>query len=129
MPALDGITVVDLTRVVAGPFCTMMLGDMGADVIKIEEPGRGDESRGWEPAFDGWSSYFVGLNRNKRSVVLDLKTRDGRAVLERLVERADVLVENFRPGSLSALGFGYDDMQRRNPRLVYCSISGYGHTG
>jgi len=129
MPPLDGITVVDLTRVVAGPFCTMMLGDMGADVIKIEEPGRGDESRGWEPAFDGWSSYFVGLNRNKRSVVLDLKTLDGRAVLERLVERADVLVENFRPGSLSALGFGYDDMQRRNPRLVYCSISGYGHTG
>src|ERR1044071_10207205 len=104
MPPLSGLRVVDLTRVVAGPFCTMMLGDMGADVIKIEEPGRGDESRGWEPAFDGWSSYFVGLNRNKRSVVLDLKTRDGRAVLERLVERADGLLEKFWPRRLAAAG-------------------------
>jgi crotonobetainyl-CoA:carnitine CoA-transferase CaiB-like acyl-CoA transferase len=129
MPPLDGITVIDLSRVVAGPFCTMMLGDMGADVVKIEEPEQGDESRGWEPSFNGWSTYFLGLNRNKRSVALDLKTAQGREVLHRLIETADVLVENFRPGSLSKLGFGYEEMRRVNPRLVYCSISGYGHNG
>jgi len=129
MPPLDGLTVIDLSRVVAGPFCTMMLGDMGADVIKIEEPEHGDESRGWEPSFDGWSTYFLGLNRNKRSVALDLRTPQDRLVLHRLIETADVLVENFRPGSLSKLGFGYETMRRVNPRLIYCSISGYGHTG
>jgi len=129
MPPLDGLTVIDLSRVVAGPFCTMMLGDMGADVLKIEEPGHGDESRGWEPSFDGWSTYFLGLNRNKRSVALDLKTAHDRAVLHRLVETADVLVENFRPGSLSRLGFGYEELRTLNPRLIYCSISGYGHNG
>jgi crotonobetainyl-CoA:carnitine CoA-transferase CaiB-like acyl-CoA transferase len=126
---LDGLTVIDLSRVVAGPFCTMLLGDMGADVIKIEEPDHGDDSRGWAPAFDGWSSYFLGLNRNKRSLALDVKTAEGHRVLHTLLETADVFVENFRPGGLSKLGFGYDDMHRVNPRLIYCSISGYGHTG
>jgi crotonobetainyl-CoA:carnitine CoA-transferase CaiB-like acyl-CoA transferase len=129
MPPLDDVRVIDLTRVLAGPFCTMMLGDMGADVIKIEEPTHGDESRGWAPLVDGWSSYFLGVNRNKKSVALDLKHPDGAAALRSLVAHADVLVENFKPGSLAELGFSYDEMSALNPRLVYCSISGYGHTG
>jgi formyl-CoA transferase len=129
MPPLDGLKVVDLTRVLAGPFCTMMLGDMGADVIKIEEPGHGDESRGWEPVVNGWSSYFLGVNRNKRSVALDLKQPDGASALQSLVAQADVLVENFKPGSLAQLGFGYAAVAAMNPRLVYCSISGYGGSG
>jgi crotonobetainyl-CoA:carnitine CoA-transferase CaiB-like acyl-CoA transferase len=129
MRPLDGIRVVDLTRVLAGPFCTMMLGDMGADVIKIEEPGSGDESRGWEPIVNGWSSYFLGVNRNKRSVALDLKREEGASALRTLLTQADVLVENFKPGSLSRLGFGYESVNALNPRLVYCSISGYGNNG
>jgi formyl-CoA transferase len=129
MRPLDGIRVVDLTRVLAGPFCTMMLGDMGADVIKIEEPGSGDESRGWEPIVNGWSSYFLGVNRNKRSVALDLKREEGASALRTLITQADVLVENFKPGSLSRLGFGYESVNALNPRLVYCSISGYGSNG
>jgi crotonobetainyl-CoA:carnitine CoA-transferase CaiB-like acyl-CoA transferase len=123
------LTVIDLTRVLAGPFCTMMLGDMGAEVLKVEEPGLGDESRGWAPFIGDQSSYYLSVNRNKKSVVLDLKTPDGVESLAALVDGADVLVENFRPGSLAALGFGYPEVSRRNPRLVYCSISGYGQTG
>jgi formyl-CoA transferase len=129
MAPLDGIKVLDLSRVVAGPFCTMLMGDMGADVIKIEEPALGDDTRGWAPFVHGWSTYFLGLNRNKKSVALDLKTDQGRSHLRRLVDDADVLVENFRPGSLSKLGFGFADVHRINPRLIYCSISGYGQTG
>jgi crotonobetainyl-CoA:carnitine CoA-transferase CaiB-like acyl-CoA transferase len=129
MAPLDGVKVIDLTRVLAGPYCTMMLGDMGADVIKIEEPLHGDESRGWAPAIGGWSTYFLGVNRNKKSVALDLKDPQHAGALQRLLAEADVLVENFKPGSLAALGFGYDAMARLNPRLVYCSISGYGQTG
>jgi crotonobetainyl-CoA:carnitine CoA-transferase CaiB-like acyl-CoA transferase len=128
-PPLNGIRVVDLTRVLAGPFCTMLLGDMGAEVFKIEEPRHGDDTRGWAPFVDGSSSYFLGVNRSKKSVALDLKQPEGREVLTRLIETADVLVENFRPGSLAALGFGYADTVRLNPRLVYCSISGYGQNG
>lgn len=126
---LAGIRVVDLTRVLAGPFCTMMLADMGADVIKIEEPGQGDEMRGWAPLRGDVSFYFAGVNRNKRSVALDLRSAAGADVLRRLVSEADVLIENFRPGSLSKLGFGYEQVKALNPRLVYCSISGYGQTG
>jgi crotonobetainyl-CoA:carnitine CoA-transferase CaiB-like acyl-CoA transferase len=129
MPPLEGIRVIDLTRVLAGPFCTMMLGDMGADVIKIEEPAHGDESRGWAPIVGEWSSYFLGVNRNKKSVALDLKHPEHAAALRSLVMQADVLVENFKPGSLRQLGFDYESMAAINPRLVYCSISGYGHTG
>ena len=129
MPPLDGIRIVDLTRVLAGPFCTMMLGDMGAEVIKIEEPEHGDEVRGWAPFIDGWSSYFLGVNRNKKSVALDLKAPEGVSALRALVRDADVLVENFKPGSLEQLGFGYEAVSAINPTLVYCSISGYGQNG
>jgi len=127
---LDGITVLDLTRVLSGPYCTMLLGDMGARVIKIEQPGRGDDTRAWGPPFvHGESTYFLSINRNKESVTLDYKQPDGRAILERLVERADVLVENFRPGALDRAGFGYETLETRYPRLVYASISGFGQNG
>jgi crotonobetainyl-CoA:carnitine CoA-transferase CaiB-like acyl-CoA transferase len=129
MPPLNGLKVIDLTRVLAGPFCTMMLGDMGAEIIKIEEPGLGDESRGWAPFIGEDSSYFLSVNRNKKSVALDLKTPEGAAALDALIRTADVLVENFRPGSLAQLGFGYSIVSKINPQLVYCSISGYGQTG
>jgi crotonobetainyl-CoA:carnitine CoA-transferase CaiB-like acyl-CoA transferase len=129
MPPLDGVRVIDLTRVVAGPYCTMMLGDMGAEVLKIEEPTHGDDSRGWGPFVDGWGSFFLALNRSKKSVALDLKSARGAETLRRLVASADVLIENFRPGSLRELGFGYEQMAELNPRLVYCSIAGYGQTG
>src|SRR5262245_37484622 len=115
MAPLDGIRVVDLTRVLAGPYCTMMLGDMGADVIKIEEPGHGDEIRGWAPFFGDTSLYFTGVNRNKRSVALDLRSQEGAEALGRLLRTADVLIENFRPGSLSRLGFGYEQTKEINP--------------
>ena len=129
MPPLHGIRVIDLTRVVAGPYCTMMLGDMGAEVLKIEEPEHGDDSRGWGPYINGWSSFFLELNRSKKSVALDLKSAAGAGALRRLIETADVLIENFRPGSLAELGFDYASASAINPRLIYCSISGYGQTG
>ena len=126
---LSGIRVVDLTRVLAGPFCTMLLGDMGAEVIKIEDPDHGDDTRDWAPFVDGWSTYFLGVNRNKKSVAIDLKSDDGAALLDDLIRSADVLVENFRPGTLERLGFGAERARELNPRLIYCSISGYGATG
>jgi formyl-CoA transferase/CoA:oxalate CoA-transferase len=129
MPPLDGLRVIDLTRVVAGPFCTMLLGDMGAEVLKIEEPAHGDDSREWEPFIGGTGSFYLALNRSKKSVALDLKTPEGAAALRRLVESADVLIENFRPASLARLGFGYAEMAEINPRLIYTSITGYGQTG
>lgn len=129
MPPLDGIRVLDLTRVLAGPFCAMLLGDMGAGVLKIEEPTRGDDTRAWGPFVDGWSSFFLGLNRSKKSVAIDLKSSDGAAALRALIAESDVLIENFRPKSLDRLGFGYAAVSEMNPRLVYCSISGYGQTG
>ena len=129
MPPLSGLRVIDLTRVVAGPFCTMMLGDMGAEVLKIEEPQHGDDTRAWAPYIGGEGSFFLALNRSKKSVAIDLKTPDGADALKRLIESADVLIENFRPGSLAELGFGYKQASAMNPRLIYCSISGYGQTG
>jgi formyl-CoA transferase len=129
VPALDGLRVVDLTRVLAGPFCTMLLGDMGADVVKIEEPTLGDDTRSWAPFVDGWSSYFLGVNRNKRSVALDLKSPAGAEVFARLIAWADVLVENLRPGTLDRLGFGYAQASALNPRLIYASVTGFGQTG
>ncbi|MBI1875376.1 MAG: CoA transferase [Acidobacteria bacterium] len=127
---LVGVTVLDLTRVLSGPYCTMLLADMGARVIKVEQPGKGDDTRAWGPPFlDGESAYFLSINRNKESVTLDFKPPEGRLVLERLVAAADVLVENFRPGTLDRVGFGYEQLAARFPRLVYCSVSGFGHTG
>ena len=130
MTPLDDIFVLDLSRILSGPFCTMMLGDMGATVVKVEPPPRGDDTRLWGPPFiNGISTYFLSINRNKRSIGLNLKSPQGQEVLWRLVDRADVLVENFRPGVLDKLGFGVDAVSARNPRLIYASISGYGQTG
>jgi crotonobetainyl-CoA:carnitine CoA-transferase CaiB-like acyl-CoA transferase len=129
MSTLDGLFVVDLTRALAGPFCTMHLADMGAEVVKIEEPGLGDDSRAWAPFVGQWSAYFLGINRGKKSVALNLKTASGSEVMRRLLSRADVFVENLKPGSLDKLGFGYDQISRSNPRLVHCSITGYGQNG
>jgi crotonobetainyl-CoA:carnitine CoA-transferase CaiB-like acyl-CoA transferase len=126
---LRGLRVLDFTRVLAGPLCTMLLGDMGADVIKIEDPRHGDDTREWAPFVGGWSTYFLSVNRNKKSVAIDLKSAEGAALLKDLIESADVLVENFRPGTLARLGFGPDQARAMNERLIYCSISGYGATG
>jgi CoA:oxalate CoA-transferase len=126
---LDGIRVIDLTRVLSGPFCTMLLGDMGAEIIKIEPPGKGDPIREQGGMRDGLSWYFAAFNRNKKSVELDLYSDDGKALLSRLIEGADVLVENFRPGVMARMGFSPEELERLNPRLVTCSINGYGGTG
>ena len=127
---LDGFTIVDMTRVLSGPYCTMVLADLGARVIKLEQPGKGDDTRHWGPPFIGEeSAYFLSINRNKESVTLDFKPPGGRDVFERLVARADVLVENFRPGTLDRAGLGWDALHQRFPKLVYASISGYGQTG
>ena len=127
---LAGVRVLDLTRVVSGPFCTMLLGDLGADVVKTEEPGRGDESRTYGPPFQGEeSSYFLSVNRNKRGIALDLKDDGGRATALALAARADVVVENFRPGALDRLGLGWAALRAANPRLVLCSITGFGGEG
>jgi formyl-CoA transferase len=129
-PPLAGIRVVDLTRVMTGPYCTMMLGDLGADVVKIELPGRGDDTRAWGPPFvRGESAYFLSVNRNKRSVALDLKQEAAREAFWRLVDGADVVVENFSPGTADRLGVGYAAARQRKPGLVYASISGFGQTG
>ena len=129
---LQDVLVVDLSRALAGPHATMMLGDLGARVIKVEVPGRGDDTRGWGPPFVGdprESTYFLSANRNKESIALDLKDETDRDVLLRLVDRADVLVENFRTGVLERLGLGIDELRERNPRLVVLSITGFGHDG
>src|SRR5919106_1824806 len=117
--ALTGVTVIDFTRVLSGPYCTMVLADHGARVVKLEHPVRGDDTRAWGPPFMGAeSAYFLSINRNKESVTLDFKTPEGCDILERLVGRADVLVENFRPGTLERAGFGYDTVAGRHPRVV-----------
>ncbi len=126
---LDGILVVDLTRVLAGPFCTMVLADLGARVIKVEAPGRGDDARQIGPFMNGRSAYFASLNRGKESIALNLKDEGDRAVFEKLVERADVLSENFRPGVMERLGYGWDALHEKYPRLVMASTSGFGQTG
>ncbi len=125
----SGLLVVDLTRVLAGPFCTMMLAELGARVIKVENPQGGDDSRRFEPFVEGKSAYFASLNRGKESIALDLKDADDRAVLRKLVGRADVLVENFRPGTLDRLGLGYESLRAINPGLIYAAVSGFGQTG
>jgi succinate--hydroxymethylglutarate CoA-transferase len=127
---LHGIRVVDLTRALAGPFCTMLLGDQGADVLKIEEPGRGDDTRNTSnPTVGTENTAFLAVNRNKRSIELDLRSPTGLRIARELIEQADVFVENMRPGKADALGLGWEELSERNPRLVYCSISGWGSTG
>ena len=122
--------MLDLTRVLSGPYCTMLLADMGARVIKVEQPGKGDDTRAWGPPFlEGESAYFLSINRNKESVTLDFKQPDGRAVLDALIAKSDVLVENFRPGTLKKVGLDYQSIASAYPRLVYCSVSGFGQTG
>jgi formyl-CoA transferase len=123
--------VLDFSRVLAGPYCTMVLGDLGADIVKVERDGVGDDLRLWGPPFmpDGESTYFLSVNRNKRSIALDLKTESGRGVALKLVQQSDVLLENFRPGVMESVGLGYEQLKAINPKLVYCSITGYGTTG
>ena len=127
--SLDGVRVLDLSRVLAGPFCGMLLSDLGADVVKIEDTGSGDESRTWPPHKDGESAAFLVINRNKRDMTLDLKAPEGVEVLKRMVATADVLIENFRTGTMESFGLGYDTLEAINPRLVYCSVSAFGRTG
>ena len=129
MPPLRGLRVIDLTRVLAGPYCAMLLGDMGAEVIKIEEPSHGDDTRAWAPFQQGVSTFFLGMNRSKKSVALNLKTSEGAEALRGLLDETDILIENFRPGSLKKLGFDYDAIRVKYPQLVYCSITGYGQDG
>jgi CoA:oxalate CoA-transferase len=126
---LSGVLVVDLTRVLAGPYCTMVLADLGARVIKVEIPGRGDDARAIGPFLDGRSAYFMSLNRGKESIALDLEEAEDRDIFERLLERADVLVENFRPGAMERLGYGWNELHARFPRLIAASTSGFGQTG
>ena len=127
---LSQIRVIDLTRALAGPYAALMLGDMGADVIKVEARGKGDDARAWGPPFlASESAYFLSVNRNKRSITVDLKTEGGQEILRRLVQGADVLLENFSAGTLARLGFSWDELQSLNPRLVYAAISGFGQTG
>jgi len=135
--ALKDIRIVDITRAMAGPYCTMMLGDFGADVIKVERPGSGDESRGWGPPFagdaygpyPGESAYFLSANRNKRSLTVNLKDPAGLEIIQKLVKVSDVFIENFRTGVLDKMGMGYETLKEDNPGLIYCSVSGYGRTG
>jgi crotonobetainyl-CoA:carnitine CoA-transferase CaiB-like acyl-CoA transferase len=128
--ALDGLRVLDLTRILAGPLCTMTLGDMGADVIKIEPPGTGDDTRTWGPPFAGKeSAYFLGVNRNKRSITLNMAVKPGQEILAKLIAQCDVLVENFKVGTLEKWGFGDDWLEKNAPRVVRCSITGYGSSG
>ena len=127
--ALEDVMVLDLSRVLAGPFCGMMLADMGADVLKIEEPEGGDESRTWPPFIAGEASGYLSMNRNKRNMTLNLKTPEGQDILKQLVARADVLIENFRTGTMESFGLGYDVLQAINPRLVYCAVSVFGRSG
>lgn len=129
--ALSDIVVLDLTRVLAGPYGTMILGDFGAEIIKVEQPGHGDDTRQWGPPFNehGDSAYFLSVNRNKKSMTLDLKQPEGRAILQAWVQRADVLIENFKVGTMDKLGLGYAQLRHLNPALIYCAITGYGQTG
>jgi len=137
MRPLEDLRVLDISRALAGPYCCMMLGDLGADVIKVELPERGDESRNWGPPFvgepyeiyPGESAYFMAINRNKRSITMNLKSSEGQEIIKRLASESDVFVENYRTGTLEKMGLGYEDLRALNPRLIYCSISGYGRNG
>jgi formyl-CoA transferase len=127
--SLTGVRVLDFSRVLAGPYCSMMLAELGADVIKVEEPGTGDETRTWPPFINGQSGYYFSINRSKRSLAMNLKAPEARTIIEGLTERADVVLENFAPGVARRLGVDYASLSAINPRIVYCSISGFGQTG
>jgi formyl-CoA transferase len=127
--ALSDLTVLDLTRVLAGPFCTMMLADMGANVIKIEQAGKGDDTRAMGPFQNGESAYYMNLNRNKKGVTLNLKDPRGKEIFLEMVKKADIVTENFRPGTMEKLGIGYEELKKVNPKIIYACISGFGHTG
>jgi formyl-CoA transferase/CoA:oxalate CoA-transferase len=128
--ALDGIRVLDLSRILSGPYCTMVLADFGAEVIKVERPGAGDDTRQWGPPFlNGESAYYLSINRNKRSITVDLGQERGREIIYALARTSDVAIENFRPGTADRIGVGYERLRQENPRLVYCSISGFGQDG
>ena len=130
MQPLSGVKVLDLTRIVSGPFATMLLGDLGAEIIKIEEPVSGDESRTYGPPFvNGESAYFLSINRNKKSCAINLKTPEGIALIRELALKSDVLIENFRPGTLKKFGLSYEELKKQNPGLIYCAITGFGQTG
>ncbi|MHA2473571.1 MAG: CaiB/BaiF CoA transferase family protein [Promethearchaeota archaeon] len=127
---LEGIKVLDLSRALAGPYCSMMLADMGADIIKIEMPGRGDDSRAWGPPFvEGESAYFMSVNRNKKSITLNLKHEKAIEIIHKLIKKSDILLENFRPGTMEKLKLSYDEVKEINPKIIYCSISGFGQNG
>lgn len=127
---LDGFRILDLSRILAGPYCSMLLGDLGAEVIKVERPGSGDDTRAWGPPFaSGESAYYLCANRNKKSITVNLKSPDGQEIIRQLARISDVLIENFKVGELTELGLGYDQLKELNPGLVYCSITGYGQTG
>jgi CoA:oxalate CoA-transferase len=126
---LSGITIIDLSRILAGPYCTLLLADLGARVIKVEPPLQGDDARQYGPFRNGKSAYFVSVNRGKESIALDLKSPEGREIFERLLDKADALVENFRPGTMERLGYGWGSLHPRYPRLVYAAASGFGHSG
>ncbi|WP_298906184.1 CoA transferase [uncultured Aliiroseovarius sp.] len=128
-PPLEGITILDLTHVLAGPYCSMILSDLGAKVIKVEQPGTGDDTRHFPPFRDGHSAYFATINRDKQSIALNLKDEADRAVFERLLAQVDVVMENYRPGVMERLGYGYDTLSKRHPHLIYGAVSGFGHTG
>ena len=127
--ALEGLKVLDLTRVLAGPYATMILGDMGADIIKIEAVKTGDDSRAFGPYVNGESAYFMSINRNKRSITMNLKNPEAVKTFKEMVKKADVVVENYRPGTMEKFGLGYDVLKELNPRLIYASASGFGQTG
>jgi formyl-CoA transferase len=129
MPVLQGVKVLDLTRVLAGPYCSMLLADMGAYVIKLENPRNGDDSRAFVPKVNGESAYFMNLNRNKRGITLNLKSEQGKELFLNFIDKVDILLENYRPGTMEKLGVGYDVLSKRNPRLIYGCISGFGHYG
>jgi len=127
--ALEGIKVIDLTRVLAGPYAAMILGDLGARVIHVEMPGTGDDARGFEPYTNGESGYFMSINRNKEGMTLNMKTENGKEILKKLLMDADVVVENFKPGTMEKLGFSYEEIAKFNPKIIYAACSGFGHTG
>lgn len=126
---LDGIRVLDLSRVLAGPYCGMLLADMGAEVIKVEVPGRGDDARINYPIINGESAYFMNLNRNKRGITLNLKSEKGKEIFRKLVAKSDIVLENYRPGVMDKLGLGYEELKKINPAIIYGAVSGFGHYG